>query len=225
MFRVCSVLLCILRLQFKKTKPHIWTDLLPFCYCHFQSSCALCGQNSRRSSTVHGRNSRHFLRGIFSPALYSAARIPGETVQYMDGTLAILSWHFQSCSVLCGQNSRKNSRIHGRNSRHFFSGMFSPAVYSAAGILGRTVQYSTWTELSPFFSWHFQSCSVLCGQNSRKTAGYMDGTLAIFVSGMFSPAVYSAAGILGKTVEYMDGTLAIFFLACSVLLCTLRPEF
>jgi hypothetical protein len=95
--------------------------------------------------------------------VYSAARILGETVQYIDGTLAIFSWHFQSCSVLCGQNSRKNSRVHGRNSRHFFPGMFSPAVYSAAGILG-------------------------------------------------------------KTAEYIDGFLAIFFLACSVLLCTLRSE-
>ena len=136
---------------------------MPFCYCHLQSSSLLCGKNSRRNSTVHRRNSRHFFPGIFSPALYSAARILGETVQYIDGTLSIFSWHVQSCCVLCGRNSRKNSAVHGRNSRHFFPGTFSSAVYSAARILG-------------------------------------------------------------KTAEYMDGTVAIFFLASSVLLCTLRSE-
>ena len=74
----------------------------------------------------------------------------------MDGALAIFSWHVQSCCVLCGRNSRKNSTVHGRNSRHFFRGIFSPALYSAARILGK--QQDTWTELSQFL---FLAFSVL----------------------------------------------------------------
>ena len=48
---------------------------------------------------------------------------------------------FQFYCVLCGKTSRRNCKIHGRNSRQFFLAIFRPVVYSAAKHSGETAQY------------------------------------------------------------------------------------
>ena len=71
-------------------------------------------------------------------------------------------------------------------------------------------QQSTWTEPSPIFSCHFQSCCVLCGRNRRKNSKVHGRNARQFFAVIFSPAVYSAARFVEKTAKYTDRTLANF---------------
>ena len=68
-----------------------------------------------------------FLPCMFSPVEYNAAKSLGGAVK---GYSRYFFLHVQSCCVLCGEKIRRNSRIHGRNSRQFFRGIFRPAMYS-----------------------------------------------------------------------------------------------
>ena len=78
-----------------------------------------------------------FLLCMFSPVEYNAAKSLGDkTVR----TLAIFFLHIHSHCVLCGKKIRRNSRIHGRNSRQFFRGIFNPALYSVPFCLTGTLK-------------------------------------------------------------------------------------
>ena len=119
LFLSFSVQLCTLRPESYEKQYSTWTELSPISSWHFQSWSVLCGQNSRRNSTVHGRKLRHFLPGSFSPAVYSAARIPGTTATYMDGILAIFFLAFPAMLCTLRSESKEKSKVHGQNSRQF----------------------------------------------------------------------------------------------------------
>ena len=73
---------------------------------------------------------------MFSPVEYNAAKRLGEAAKQNYGQFFL---HIQSCCVLCGEKIRRNSRIHGRNSRQFFRGIFNPALYSVPFCLTGTL--------------------------------------------------------------------------------------
>ena len=101
--------------------------------------------------------------------------------------------------------------------------LFSPAVHTAARISGGTVQYIDGTLVIFFVAFSVLLCTLRPEFQEEQYSTWTE--LSQFFPGISSPALYSAVRNLGKTAEYMHGTLAISLLACSVLLCTLRPKF
>ena len=68
-----------------------------------------------------------FLPCMFSPVEYNVAKSLGEAAKRNSRHFFL---HVQSCCVLCSEKIRRNSTIHGRNSRHFFRCIFRPVFYS-----------------------------------------------------------------------------------------------
>ena len=83
--------------------------------------------NSRNFSESALMEFSLFLPCMFSPVEYNAAKSLGEAAKRYSRYFFL---HVQSCCVLCGEKIRRNSRIHGGDSRQFFRGIFNPALYS-----------------------------------------------------------------------------------------------
>ena len=83
------------------------------------------------------------------------------------------------------------------------------------------------TECSPIFDTAFSSAVYCAAGTHRKTAVYIDGTLANFsmhLTGIFWLAGYSATVLLLKNAICIDGTLAICFETTFGMLLRFHPR-